>query len=254
MWGTNAWGLFAWGGVPVPLLSPLGLVLLAGCLAVLIALMLRRRNTRSALATMAVATLTVSLLASAGTISLPNTFSNGTTANADEVNANFNVVVGESNNQDGRIAALEALPLGEPGPQGPQGIPGNDGADGAAGAIGPQGSAGLDGLQGVMGPQGLTGPPGPGVKRVIRGVITFTGAETSRNANFTSGSDPIDPSKSVAQTSLQFRTATTGTWCGPICPAFVTGLTGTTITVERMGFSPYNLPDHKVVYEIIEYE
>jgi hypothetical protein len=43
----------------------------------------------------------------AATISLPYTFVNGQIADANQVNANFNTLVAESNDQDSRIAALE---------------------------------------------------------------------------------------------------------------------------------------------------
>ncbi len=45
----------------------------------------------------------------ASTISMPYAFSNGTPADADEVNANFDTLVLESNAQDSRIAAIELL-------------------------------------------------------------------------------------------------------------------------------------------------
>ncbi len=45
----------------------------------------------------------------ASTISLPHVFSNGTPADATQVNADFDTLVLESNNQDARIAAVEAL-------------------------------------------------------------------------------------------------------------------------------------------------
>lgn len=51
---------------------------------------------------------TLPLAVSAGTISVPNTFSNGTLANADEVNDNFDTLVTESNAQDVRIVSAEA--------------------------------------------------------------------------------------------------------------------------------------------------
>jgi hypothetical protein len=44
----------------------------------------------------------------AGTVSVPNVFTDGTTALAAEVNANFDALVVESNTQDGRIADDEA--------------------------------------------------------------------------------------------------------------------------------------------------
>ncbi len=43
----------------------------------------------------------------AAVISAPNTFTNGTAADANEVNTNFTALVDESNDQDGRLTALE---------------------------------------------------------------------------------------------------------------------------------------------------
>jgi hypothetical protein len=50
------------------------------------------------------------LVAYAANISTPYTFVNGTVADAVEVNANFATLVAESNAQDERVTALEALP------------------------------------------------------------------------------------------------------------------------------------------------
>ncbi len=46
-------------------------------------------------------------VAYAAVIAVPFTFQNGAVADADQVNANFDTVVGESNAQDGRLQALE---------------------------------------------------------------------------------------------------------------------------------------------------
>jgi len=54
------------------------------------------------------AVATIATASHATTISVPFTFSNGTPADANEVNANFNVLVVESNAQDGRITAVES--------------------------------------------------------------------------------------------------------------------------------------------------
>jgi hypothetical protein len=62
------------------------------------------RRVRFALAAALVA---VPVAAFAATISMPYSFSNGTIADANEVNANFDTLVVESNAQHGRIAALE---------------------------------------------------------------------------------------------------------------------------------------------------
>lgn len=57
------------------------------------------------------ALLTLPVAAYAATISLPHTFQNGTIADANEVNANFDALVGESNQQNARLDALETGPL-----------------------------------------------------------------------------------------------------------------------------------------------
>ncbi|MDA8962189.1 hypothetical protein N9H37_02425 [Congregibacter sp.] len=62
---------------------------------------------RKQLTTLALVTLTG--LAQAGPITLPNTLSNNTPANADEVQANFDELLAESNENDGRLQAIEEV-------------------------------------------------------------------------------------------------------------------------------------------------
>lgn len=156
MWGIDSWGLFDWlGSAQVPLVSPFGQITLTLGLLTVGLWMLRRRGYPLTLGMSVLVLIVVPLVAYAGTISLPYTFSNGTLADAVQVNANFDTLVLESNDQDGRLTALEALP---PGPQGPQGPIGPTGPQGI------QGPPGFQGLQGVPGPPGSTGvqgPPGP---------------------------------------------------------------------------------------------
>jgi hypothetical protein len=54
------------------------------------------------------ADIVLSTAAYAAVVGVPNTFSNGTIADANEVNANFDVLVSESNDQDARLASLGA--------------------------------------------------------------------------------------------------------------------------------------------------
>jgi hypothetical protein len=54
----------------------------------------------------------VPAMAYAAVISVPHTFTNGTVADAVEINANFDALIVESNDQDARIAALEAALVG----------------------------------------------------------------------------------------------------------------------------------------------
>lgn len=58
-------------------------------------------------AVLALSVVAVALESGADTIIVPNTFTDGTTASADEVNANYDVIVVESNNQDVRISDAE---------------------------------------------------------------------------------------------------------------------------------------------------
>ena len=64
-------------------------------------------NPRLRFTLLAVALLTPAA-AYAAIIGVPNMFSNGTIADANEVNANFSALVSESNDQDARLASLEA--------------------------------------------------------------------------------------------------------------------------------------------------
>jgi hypothetical protein len=110
-WGEN-WGEMTWGvtSTPVPMLDGWGLLLLsAGLLAVATLTIAKRRGARMTLVILV--SLAVPLAAYAATISLPNIFSNGTTADANEVNANFDTLVLESNAQDTRLSTLEATDI-----------------------------------------------------------------------------------------------------------------------------------------------
>jgi len=87
-------------------------------------------------------------------------FSNGQSADANQVNENFQELADR----------IEAIPEGPPGPQGPigpQGLPGVNGQnglnglDGEQGPSGPQGEQGIQGEPGPLGPQGEVGPQGP---------------------------------------------------------------------------------------------
>ena len=65
-----------------------------------------RMNARVRVALVA-ALLVIPMTAYAAVISLPNTFVNGTVADANEMNTNLDVLVMESNDQDSRISAIE---------------------------------------------------------------------------------------------------------------------------------------------------
>ena len=90
MW-SEMWGTMVWGSVSVPLLGPLGLLVL-GALLGTTATVLGRTRPWVARAAASLGIVVVPLVAIAA--SVPNTFVNGTVADADEVNANFSALVG----------------------------------------------------------------------------------------------------------------------------------------------------------------
>jgi len=94
MWGSD-WRTLIWGGVTVPLLGPGGLLALAA--ALLATAWLARRRHHATLAGAALLCAVVAIpLAAVAVVSLPHTLSNGTVADADEVNQNFETIVGDS--------------------------------------------------------------------------------------------------------------------------------------------------------------
>lgn len=109
MWGQD-WGTMIWGGVlPIPMLGPVAWLLLGALMGTVLAGWrgwLSRAGTMVAL--LAIAVLPV--VAVAAQIAVPNAFLDGTPAEAAEVNANFDALVAESNDQDTRIADVEARP------------------------------------------------------------------------------------------------------------------------------------------------
>lgn len=93
MWGQD-WGTMIWGGnaSAVPVLSPLGLLTLTALLVAMLWGVHQRRLTRSAALLALLVAIAVPLVAMAA-VSLPHIFINGTVADADEVNENFDTIV-----------------------------------------------------------------------------------------------------------------------------------------------------------------
>jgi hypothetical protein len=112
-------------------------------------------------ASISLALATIALTATAGDVTIPNTFTAGTPAKAADVNANFSAVATAVNASAQDIATLQTttknMPAGPPGPTGPTGNQGNPG---------PQGPPGSTGAGGPPGPQGMQGPAGPGAMLV----------------------------------------------------------------------------------------
>jgi len=108
-WGDEAWGTMIWGLLPTPVpgVPGFGLIALALALLAAAAWLLRSRRTSLGLPVLLVL-LAIPLVVAAGTVTVPNTFTNGTTADANEVNANFDAVESAVNDNDARIGAAES--------------------------------------------------------------------------------------------------------------------------------------------------
>ncbi len=72
-----------------------------------VAMLARRERRRRWARAAAVAVILIPATAYAAQIVIPNVFSNGTVADANEVNANFDALTTESNAQDTRLSSLE---------------------------------------------------------------------------------------------------------------------------------------------------
>ena len=107
-WG-EPWGTLVWGaGVPaVPLLDGWGLSLLLIAVCLVGAYWTRRSRPGLAVSSLVVA-LVIPLAVAAGTVTVPNTFTNGTAADADAVNANFDAVKTAVNDNDNRITTAQS--------------------------------------------------------------------------------------------------------------------------------------------------
>ena len=107
MWGES-WGTMVWGSAstPVPVLGSWGLLLLAGALAAVAALKVsKRRGTRVSLLLLVAVAMPLSVRA--GTVDGLATFTNGQTADANEVNGNFNSVKTAVDDNDGRVTTAQ---------------------------------------------------------------------------------------------------------------------------------------------------
>ncbi len=91
MWGSESWGEMVWGGVTVPMMSPLGLGLLAMCFIAGGVLLGNKRRTRRT-SMMIAAALAVAPFVAHGAFDLPFVFANGTVADANQVNANLDSI------------------------------------------------------------------------------------------------------------------------------------------------------------------
>ena len=108
-WG-DAWGTMFWETSITPQVPALGIggliLLLSGLLSA--AYLASRKPTVRMGLPMTLVLVAIPLVVAAGTLSVPNTFVNGTPADADEVNANFGAVEAEVNDNDARITSTQA--------------------------------------------------------------------------------------------------------------------------------------------------
>lgn len=107
-WG-EPWGTLVWGaGVPaVPLLDGWGLSSLLIAVGLVGAYWARWSRPGLAVSSLVVA-LVIPLAVAAGTVTVPNTFTNGTAADADAVNENFDAVEAAVNDNDSRITTAQS--------------------------------------------------------------------------------------------------------------------------------------------------
>lgn len=92
MWGDD-WGLLLWGAPAVPTLGPAGLALLVTLLGGAGWAALRPKRAHAATTFLLLALGLAAPLAAFAAISVPYVFVNGTPADADEVNANFQTLI-----------------------------------------------------------------------------------------------------------------------------------------------------------------
>jgi len=107
MWSQN-WGEMVWGTVAVPGLAPLGLFLLGLAIPTVGWLIARRARARSLAALLFVGSVVVPIAAWAA-VTLPHSFTNGTVADADEVNANFAALVTAVEANQNRLDQIDQM-------------------------------------------------------------------------------------------------------------------------------------------------
>ena len=107
-WGEN-WGTMYWRSstAPVPGLDVLGVGLLVALLMAASAGILRKWRPASGLPLLLVV-LAIPLAVAAGTLTVPSIFVNGTVADADQVNASFDAVKTQVNDNDSRITTAQS--------------------------------------------------------------------------------------------------------------------------------------------------
>lgn len=107
MW-EQLWGSMTWGGIAVPTMGLIGMTLLIGGLLGAAAVLYRKNLTKVAMTCAVLATAIGPLTVIAGQLTLPHSFTNGTKADAEEVNSNFDALRDAFNATSGRLGPLAA--------------------------------------------------------------------------------------------------------------------------------------------------
>ena len=107
MW-EQLWGSMTWGGIAVPTMGLIGMTLLIGGLLGAAAVLYRKNLTKVAMTCAVLAAAIGPLAGIAGQVTLPHSFTNGTTADADEVNSNFDALRDAFDATSGRLGPLAA--------------------------------------------------------------------------------------------------------------------------------------------------
>ena len=112
-WGEN-WGTLTWGAAiaAVPTMGKLGVLVLALGLGGLAARFIQRSRSAASLLVIGLVLPMGSPVANADTVSVPNTFVNGTSADADQMNANFDAVEAAVNANASAITGAQSTASG----------------------------------------------------------------------------------------------------------------------------------------------
>ena len=207
-WGEN-WGTMLWGqsaSVPVPGLEWFGLLVLALGLLATTAWTLRKRWPALGLPVLLVL-LALPVVVVASTITMPHAFVNGTPADANQMNANFDSVKAAVDDNDSRITTIEttpppAGPTGPTGAQGPIGLTGPSGADGTNGTDGLDGAPGANGTNGNDGLAGVDGAAGADGAQGLAGADGAAGAPGTNGTNGTDGAPGTNGTDGLAVAGL----------------------------------------------------
>jgi hypothetical protein len=105
MW-EQLWGSMTWGVIAVPTMGLIGMTLLVGALLGAAAVLYHKNLTKGAMTCAVLATVIGPLTGIAGQVTLPHSFTNGTKADAEEVNSNFDSLRDAFNATSGRLGPL----------------------------------------------------------------------------------------------------------------------------------------------------